>query len=124
MELLKRFVYFVQINRYTNFNRRLLKMAKGTEAKNFVIEKIKESFGNNYIGEVDKKIYVWSQEGGQPLQIAISLTCPKNPVETVQMGDYDFNNPDTVIAQTAFEPAEITEEEKETVEAMMKKLGL
>ena len=95
------------------------KMAKGTEAKNFVIEKIKESFGNNYIGEVDKKIYVWSQENGQPLQIAISLTCPKNPVETVQMGDYDFNNPDTVIAQTAFEPAEITEEEKETVEAMM-----
>ena len=33
-------------------------MAKGTEAKNFVIEKIKESFGNNYIGEVDKKLSI------------------------------------------------------------------
>ena len=55
-------------------------MAKGSEAKEYVIRKIKETFGEDFVGEQDKKIYVWGQEGGEKVQIAISLTCPKNPI--------------------------------------------
>lgn len=42
-------------------------MARGAEAKNKVIEKIQSAFGADYIGEVDKKIYVWSKENGEKM---------------------------------------------------------
>ena len=42
------------------------------------ITKLKEAFGENYIAEVDKKHYVWADDAGERVQIAISLTCPKN----------------------------------------------
>ena len=52
-------------------------MAKGTIGKQNVINKIKAAFGADFIGEYDKKIYVWTQENGERIQIALSLTCPK-----------------------------------------------
>ena len=51
-------------------------MAKGTIGKQNVINKIKQAFGADYIGEYDKKIYVWTTENGERIQIALSLTCP------------------------------------------------
>ena len=35
-------------------------MAKGTIGKQNVINKIKQAFGADFIGEYDKKIYVWT----------------------------------------------------------------
>lgn len=55
--------------------------AKGTVAKAKVIEKIKEALGADFIGEVDKKIYVWADDGGEKIQVALALTCPKVPIE-------------------------------------------
>ena len=55
--------------------------AKGTVAKAKVIEKIKEALGADFIGEVDKKVYVWADDGGERIQVALSLTCPKVPIE-------------------------------------------
>ena len=103
-------------------------MAKGSEAKLLVIEKIKEIFGSDYIGESNSKHYVWAKEAGQKVQIAISLTCPKIQLETVDVnaafGDgMDFEAPQ-VVAPTKFVPAEITQEEKDNLEEMMKRLGL
>ena len=46
--------------------------AKGTQAKIEVLNKIKEAFGKDFIGEIDKKIYVWAQDTGERVQIAIS----------------------------------------------------
>lgn len=57
-------------------------MAKGAEAKNNVTLKIQEAFGAAFIGVVDKKIYVLTEEGGEPVQVAIAMTCPKVPIET------------------------------------------
>ena len=54
---------------------------KGTVAKAKVIEKIKEALGADFIGEVDKKVYVWADDGGEKIQVALSLTCPKVPIE-------------------------------------------
>ena len=107
-------------------------MAKGAVAEEGVIKKIASAFGNNFIGEFDKKIYVWENDGGEMVQIAISLTCPKNPIQvdttvTTDAGDWDFSdNPkvNTTVAVANAAPAEITEDEKANIAKLMAKLGL
>ena len=54
--------------------------ARGSIAKDAVIKRLIEAFGDDYIGEFDKKQYVWANDGGQKVQIAIALTCPKTNV--------------------------------------------
>lgn len=107
-------------------------MAKGAYAKESVIKTIAEAFGSNFIGEFDKKVYVYANDGGEMVQIAISLTCPKNPIQvdttvTTNAGDWDFSdNPkvNTTVAVANAAPAEITEEEKANIAELMAKLGL
>ena len=103
-------------------------MAKGAVAKSKIAEKLKDLFGENYVGESGGKHYVWENDGGEKVQIAISLTCPKNPIGTVDIssafgGGLDFEA-EPVVVQTKFEPAEITEQEVENLAAMMERLGL
>lgn len=103
-------------------------MARGATAKAQVVDKIKQVFGSDYIGEASSKHYVWANDGGERVQIAISLTCPKTPIGTVDMTSafsdgIDFDAA-PVVAQTKFEPAEITQEEQDTLAEMMKRLGL
>lgn len=104
-------------------------MAKGNIAKQVVIDKIHAAFGADFIGEYDKKIYVWAKENGENIQIAISLTCPKVPVEVTAApvtGDFNFEDdtPSVVVAAGAYQPAEITDEERARVNDLMIKLGL
>lgn len=105
--------------------------AKGTIAKQNVVKKIQEIFGADFIGEVDKKIYVWTQENGERVQIAISMTCPKTPIDISGTpvpnfsGGMDFENMGVAtVAPATYTPAEITEEEKQTVADLMARLGL
>ena len=42
-------------------------MSKGTIAKENVVNKIKEAFGNKFIGEIDKKVYLWEDDGGEQI---------------------------------------------------------
>ena len=104
-------------------------MAKGAIAKQAVVDKIRAAFGDAYIGEYDKKWYVWSQENGERIQIAISLTCPKVPVEVSAApvsGDFNFEDdaPNVVVAAGGFQPAEITDDERDKVRDLMRSLGL
>lgn len=104
-------------------------MAKGNIAKQAVIDKIRTAFGADFIGEYDKKIYVLAKENGENVQIAISLTCPKVPVEVTAApitGDFNFEDdaPNVVVAAVAYQPAEITDDERERVRALMKALDL
>ena len=107
-------------------------MAKGAVAKENVTKILAEAFGSNFIGEYDKKIYVWANDGGEMVQIAMSLTCPKNPIQvdttvTTSTGDWDFSDSPKVNATVAVAnaaPAEITEEEKSNIADLMAKLGL
>lgn len=108
-----------------------LTMAKGQIAKELVEKRIVAAFGGDYVGTVDKKIYVTAMENGEPVQIAIALTCPKVPIvvdNTVQIGDYNFEDPVpftvTTSAAGGFTPAEITDEERANVAALMARLGL
>ena len=104
-------------------------MAKGAIGKANVIKKIKEAFGTDFIGEYDKKLYVYTQENGERVQIAISLTCPKVPVEVSSApvtGDFNFEDdtPNVVVAAGAYQPADITPEERQRVNDLMKMLDL
>lgn len=99
---------------------------RGTVAKAYVAEKIREAFGADYVGEYDKKIIVWADDGGERVQIAMSLTCPKNVVLNENQMNYntgiDFTN-DNVIVSTP-ESTEITDQERENVRELMKRMGL
>ena len=102
-------------------------MAKGQEAKTNLINKIIHIPGIDYIGEYDKKHYFWSIENGEKIQIAISMTCPKNPVASIEVqGDLDFEEMDKPkeVRPTKFEPAEITSEEQDKIAELIAKLGI
>lgn len=101
-------------------------MAIGEEAKTKLINKIIEALGDSYIGCVDKKYYFISYENGSEKQVAISLTCPKNPVAVsgapvVRSGGIDFEAEPIL---TAPKTTEVSEEERQTVADMMRRLGL
>ena len=104
-------------------------MAKGDFAKNNVIAKLQKAFGNDFIGEYSKKIYVWEDDNGEKVQIAISLTHPKAYVSSVPQEDADggicFDAPqNNVIATTGFVPAEITQEEQDNLATLLAKFNL
>ena len=94
-------------------------MAKGSTAKENVTNTIIAAFGKNYVGISDKKIYVTADDGGEVIQVAISLTCPKVP-----LGAEGFGTKDLPTEGTTFQPAEITNEETENIKKLLKELDL
>ena len=102
-------------------------MARGAIAKQVITKELQEAFGADFLGEMDKKIYLQAPENGEMVQIAIAMTCPKNTIEVsnapvVKNGMIDFEAEGTVVIPTA--TTEVTQEERETVLEMMKRLGL
>lgn len=106
--------------------------ARGTEAKNKIVQKMAEIFGDDWIGQVENKYYIWSNEDGERIQIAIALTCPKNPVDvetktikTKESSEMNFAEmrPDEVPTSRPAK-AEISESERENIAELMRRLGL
>lgn len=108
--------------------------ARGSEAKEQVIKKIIECFGQEQTFIYDKKLYINTKENGERIQICLTLTCPKTLVgvdlaETTPKldfsGGFDFEKMGAATAAPV-EPApvEITPEEKATVQDLMRRLGL
>ena len=101
---------------------------KGTLAKENITNKIIQALGNDYIGEFDKKLYAWADDGGNKIQVSIALTCPKvyRGVEetspSVLYFDDDEESSD-LLQGSGFQPAEITQEEQDTLAELMAKLG-
>lgn len=99
-------------------------MAKGAEAKANFIQRIKTALGADYIGEVDKKYYVWSTENGERVQLAIALTCPKTPVAAEQAGlNFEDEVPGNAVIGATKKVA-MDADEKATLERLMKELDL
>ena len=91
-------------------------MAKTNMAKVNVIERLKQAFGEDYIGEYNEKV-----------QISISLTQPKIPVvgpaieNSINFAEYAA----PAAAPAAPTPAaEITAEEQANIQSLLEKLGL
>ena len=101
-------------------------MAKGALAKENVTKIIADAFGSNFIGEFDKKVYVMANDGGEMVQIAISLTCPKTPIVFNGTGG-DLNFEDDAPSETNEKgPAVVTmsADEQATLDRLMKELDL
>jgi hypothetical protein len=98
-------------------------MAKGAIAKEAVIKKIAAAFGEDYLGEQDKKIYVQAYEGGEKVQVAISLTCPKNPIGGMNFEMIQTNTA-TPAATVKPEATEITDTEQAKINELMNMLGI
>lgn len=103
-------------------------MARGAQAKNKVEQIISAAFKENFLGVYDKKLYVQAEENGEMVQIAISLTCPKTPVVVsdkplVFDDKLDFEVGATIIPHPQTQ-AEISDEERKTVQELMERLGL
>lgn len=106
--------------------------ARGAEAKNKIIQKMAEAFGDDWIGQVESKYYVWSKEDGERIQIAIALTCPKNPVdvetktiktkESMEMNFAEMRPEEIPTSRPA--KAEISETERKNIQELMERLGL
>lgn len=94
-------------------------MAKGAEAKEKIINVLKDAFKDSFIGVVDKKIYVWSEENGEQVQVAISLTCPKTPIEC---GNADSGG--SIPSSQVEHVTELSSEDKQAVERLKSMLGI
>ena len=109
-------------------------MAKGAEAKSKVVEVIKNAFGDKFLGELNGKYYIESSEGGEKVQVAINLTCPKVLFEMGEVAPADsafgvaptsaFGPGSVAPTQPKVDPAAITEQEKENIKNLLQNLGL
>lgn len=107
-------------------------MARGANAKIQVENIIKEAFGANFAGVADKKLYVWADDGGEKVQIAITLTCPKANVDFGDnAGGFIEAGPATGVVgsyvgkRVTIEPiVEMTPEEEANIQTLLEKLGL
>lgn len=93
-------------------------MAKGNVAKEVVVEKIKEAFGADFLGVQDKKVYVRAKESGEYVQIAISMTCPKSPVDFGEISE------EPAEARPVAEFKELSSDDKEKIRELKEKLGI
>lgn len=93
-------------------------MAKGTQAKTEITNKILEVFDGAFIN--DKEIRIPWEENGETVQIKVALTCAKVNIENAGGAG--------TVQQTTSVPApedrKITETEKQEVNNLIEKLGL
>lgn len=112
-------------------------MAKGNFAKEEVMKKIIECFGQDQAFIYDKKLYITTKEDGAPIQVCLTLTCPKTlvspsgatapaePPKSAFGGGFDFESMGATTAEPEpFKPAQITPAERDTVNDLMRRLGL
>ena len=101
-------------------------MAKGQQFKKEVQSKILETFSGSFLYNDAKEIRICGYENGEIVQIKVALTCAKENVEcgadTALPGD--FPAPKAAPTPERTEPVAPTAEEKATVSAMLRKLGL
>lgn len=101
--------------------------SKGTVSKEKVFAELAKIFGENWVGVFDKKGYINFMEDGAPVQVCVSLTCPKNPVgnaEAAQTPEPQTLDWSATPAATPAPVAEVTEEEKQNISDLLARLGL
>lgn len=108
-------------------------MIKGNKAKEDLMNIFIDAAKNDYIGCVDKKYYFWSEENGEKVQVAISLTCPKTPIAAaappkakaeVKPKLTELNFEDDFEMEVPKPKKEISADERANIEELMRKLGL
>jgi len=101
-------------------------MARGSQAKDQITRQILENFSGSFINE--KEIRIPWIEDGEELQVKVTLTCAKVNVPNPNAGsvvNINSENTDTenTTSDANFIP-ELTEDEKNKVNDLIKKLQL
>ena len=109
-------------------------MAKrGEIARERAKDIICNAFGKDFVTVQDKKIYVMAKdEGGEKVQFAITLTMPKNPIDTgntyVNKNDWTGTEGPTVIEQDTRAAtntvSEVSSEDQAKIDELMRTLGI
>ena len=98
-------------------------MAKGTQAKEAIVQKILDTFEGSF--KYDKEIRIPFEENGEIIQIKVTLTCAKTNVEN----GADTAQPSGVNSEVPFSTGvvtqrELTTEEKTEVHNLIQRLNL
>lgn len=108
-------------------------MARGIEAKQYVISKLKEAFGADYLGENGGKYYVIAPDGETRVQMAIAITCPAKEILFPDQsatadrdgGAFSLNSPPPPAPNSsALGSGEMGEEEIARIKKLLDELGL
>ncbi len=102
-------------------------MAKGQQLKKEIQSKILETFSGSFLYNDGKEIRICGYENGESLQVKCVLTCAKENVESGADNALpgDFPAPTTTTpTPVRTEPIAPTDQEKENVTQMLRRLGL
>ena len=108
-------------------------MARGIEAKQYIINKLKETFGDDYLGENGGKYYISAPDDGANIQMAITITCPakevifpaQNATADCDGGAVSLNSSRTPASNSStFGNSEMGEEEIKRIKKLLNKFGL
>lgn len=101
---------------------------RGDLAKQSAIATIQAAFGEDFVGLIDKKLYVNVKDGpnGEVVQLSIALTMPKTPVSASAV---PVTTPAADGNAAAWEskpttPTELSAEDKEKVADLCARLGI
>lgn len=103
---------------------------KGEIARATVQKKIAETFGEDFIGLIDKNLYVWVTDGGaDKVQMKITLTMPKVQVaedaaQSVPEPEMSGGAWETATSKQEKCPHAPTTEDQNKIDELMNKLGL
>ena len=99
---------------------------KGEIAREKVKQIIINAFGDNFVAEQDKKLYVWADDGGEKVQFSIALTMPKTIIGEAPRNTNDWT--DMPVMETSVPTAKptvsISEEDSAKIAELMKTLEL
>lgn len=95
-------------------------LRRGEQAKNIIKETLINNLQDCFVAEQDKKLYFNIKENDEIVQIAISMTVPKNTI-----GNQDnMNNETSYVGINQSADVEISQEDKKKIADLMEKLGL
>lgn len=94
--------------------------AKGTESKSIIFNKLKEIYPNSFWEDENKILRIPMNEGGNPIEIKVTLTAAKNILGSGAV-ESAFPTASEPIVES---PVEMTEEEKENVATLLASLNL
>jgi len=94
--------------------------ARGSESKSIITKKILETFEGSFLNDGGKEIRIPMNEGGEVVQIKVTLTAAKINVE----GGNPSSTPQNAVAAIPEGDRTITEAEKKEVTDLIEKLGL
>lgn len=97
---------------------------RGDKAREQVMQKIVDVFGDDFCCIDNKKIYVNGHEGGETIQFAINLTMPKTPVTGGSTNRNIITGNPNDWTEKEIKTAEISDEDAETIKKLKETLGI